>query len=595
MTSVIEILVILVALQMKTYALHDEPQSMQYITQFFVHAKNRHSDDHEASDKYHIVVNILYAAAFFPLSLLLTFTAIDYYIIHPKLFSILKQTDGIPMNSNSTTGRVTNSNHAVGSATKSNYATGSPKNSNRRASYTTNINYATKQPDNATSTESIHTDEDEKKQLLSAVTSYSACKVSERIEHNTEDEDAADKVTEDENPDEEMCNRETSDQEVVSQPAAEQQGNQAVSQSGMELQFKAHVSNACKVRTAEDQQGEQPNLRENNNSLDNFLKWLCNKDQKREHTEALLSLSVVLHVLLLTMYSLSIWKFFEYCDELFCHDFDFDNDDDHDCVTADSLIPLFQVLCSALIIFFIYLTKIVVFSIVLNKKPETNGNNHLLNITLLSLGANLTIFGIYFVPYILLAFITSPLQTIFFYFMITILLVVCYFFLFTTILLCDLVYSKCCSKCCCTKSVSKCILVVVIVATFPILYFFMFMIFSLAVYFLFFVTIFLCFKGCLSDIECCIRFDECISGFLSRCISCFSEPFKLLIVIGAIFSIPYFFIIFYFVLTLGSINNFQDAQSVFFTLLVVLLTIFVIKPVYKHLQEKIVGKKNTIW
>ena len=283
------------------------------------------------------------------------------------------------------------------------------------------------------------------------------------------------------------------------------------------------------------------------------------------------------------MYSLSIWKFFEYCDELFCHDFDFDNDDDHDCVTADSLIPLFQVLCSALIIFFIYLTKIVVFSIDLYKEPETDGNDHLLNITLLSLGANLTIFGIYFVPYILLAFITSPLQTIFFYFMITILLVVCYFFLFTTIHLCHLVYSK---------RILKSFLLIGIVATFPILYIFYF-------YFMFIVTILLaaCCLLLFAIISLCSKCPKCCITYFQSCHnsdSYCSKSCKLLIVIGATFSIPYFFIIFYLTVTLGSINNFQDVQSSLFTILVILLTIFIIKPVYKSLQKKTEENNETL-
>ena len=80
-------------LQVKTYAVQDQSQSIRYISQFFVHAKNKRSDDHEASDKYHIVVSVMITAIIFPLSLLLTFTAMDRFLIHPKLYSFLKQTD----------------------------------------------------------------------------------------------------------------------------------------------------------------------------------------------------------------------------------------------------------------------------------------------------------------------------------------------------------------------------------------------------------------------------------------------------------------------------------------------------------------------
>ena len=69
---------------------------MDYISQFFVHAKNKQSDNHEASDKYHIVVNVMITTAFFPLSLLLTFTALDYFYIYPKLCKFLKQLYNTP-------------------------------------------------------------------------------------------------------------------------------------------------------------------------------------------------------------------------------------------------------------------------------------------------------------------------------------------------------------------------------------------------------------------------------------------------------------------------------------------------------------------
>ena len=86
---------------MKTYAVHDDqPQSIEYTSQFFVHAKNRRSDDHEASDKYHIVVDVMYAVAFFPLILLLMFTVLNYYFIYPKLYSFLEQTGNATSNNN---------------------------------------------------------------------------------------------------------------------------------------------------------------------------------------------------------------------------------------------------------------------------------------------------------------------------------------------------------------------------------------------------------------------------------------------------------------------------------------------------------------
>ncbi|XP_065882918.1 uncharacterized protein [Dysidea avara] len=380
----------------KTYAVQDQSQSIRYISQFFVHAKNKRSDDHEASDKYHIVVSVMITAIIFPLSLLLTFTAMDRFLIHPKLYSFLKQTDNA-----------------------------------------TNRNNTAEQPEN------------------------------NNEQHTTE------------------------------------------------------------------------------SSL--LIELLYNKDLKIAHTLALLSLSIVLHLFLLTIYCLSIWKFFEYCEELFCHDYDFDDDDDSDCVTGDHLIPIFQVIVSAIIIILVYLTKIFLFcktvvscwttetkenrlarwTVLCYKrvtssnnclvkwicKTENNQKDHLVTFTLSSLGANITIAGIYFAPYILLAFLTAPQEAIFFYFIVTVFLAVSY---------------------------------------------------------IFFLALFaLCYTG---------------------------EEFRrqLIIIIGATISTAYFFVAFILVLTLGNINNFQDAQTVLFTLLLALLSIFVFKPIYKGIQTKIEEKEKRI-
>ena len=394
-------------LQVKTYAVQDQSQSIQYISQFFVHAKNKRSDDHEASDKYHIVVRVMITAIIFPLSLLLMFTAMDCFLIHPKLYSFLEQTDN-----------ATGSNNTVQQHTDA------------------------------------KSDNTELQLLLSNRPQHYGAINNENnnVQHSTE------------------------------------------------------------------------------SSL--LIELLYNKDLKIAHTLALLSLSIVLHIFLLVMYILSIWKFFEYCEELFCHDYDFDDDDDSDCVTGDHLIPTFQVIVSAIIIILVYLTKIFLFyktvscrttgwctSICNNclvkwiSETENNQKNHLVTFTLSSLGANITIAGIYFAPYILLAFLTAPQEAIFFYFIVTVFLAVSYIF----------------------------------------------------------------FLACFA-----LRYT--------------GEEFRrqLIIIIGATISTAYFFVAFILVLTLGNINNFQDAQTVLFALLLALLSIFVFKPIYEGIQTKIEEKEKRI-
>lgn len=74
-------------LQVKTYAVHCQPESSKHNSQFFVQAKNEHVDNYEGSDKYNSIARILNISAFNPPLLLLAAGILAYIYIYGEAFS----------------------------------------------------------------------------------------------------------------------------------------------------------------------------------------------------------------------------------------------------------------------------------------------------------------------------------------------------------------------------------------------------------------------------------------------------------------------------------------------------------------------------
>jgi len=484
------------------YAVHDQPQSIEYTSQFFVHAKNKRSDDHEASDKYHIVVNAMYAVAFFPLTLLLMFIALNHYVIYPKLLTFLEQT-GDATNSTITTHTVANNNSI------------------------------TEQPRTAANIDS--------RQDRSVPPQTATAQQKSHLHHMSSSNHNVTELT-----------------PIAIAKTCYGTNNPCTDEISLnsDINSEYHTTENSEHTTDNEVNtivNDGDIIEHNNGDCDILLELLYNKDRKKAHTRALLCFSIALNLIFSIIYGLSIREFIEYYEELFCHDYDYDDDDDDDCVTGDHHIPHFQVIISVIIILFID-SLLLYKAIALCWKTE---KDYFLRFTLSSLCTSITIAGVYFAPYILLALITAPLQTMFFYSIVTVLLVVCYFFFLATIPLCCLV-------CSCFQPIYSRILKCC----------------SLFQFFCYFI----CCTQCESQFCFCKSF---FSHFIKPCQSiCFHKFCKLLCLSGATISIAYFFIIFYIVLTLGSINNFQDAQTVLFGVLALLLSIFVLKPLYKYLTEK---------
>ena len=568
-------------LQVKTYAVQDQSQSIRYISQFFVHAKNKRSDDHEASDKYHIVVSVMITAIIFPLSLLLTFTAMDRFLIHPKLYSFLKQTDNATNRNNTAEQPGTGTAEQPRTGTVEQPRTGTAEQPRTGTAEQPRTGTAeqprtgtAEQPRTGTgeqprtgTAEQPRTGTAEQprtgtaEQPRTGTGEQPRTGTGEQPRTGTAEQPRTGTAEQPRTGTGEQPRTGTGEQQRTGTAEQPRTGTAEQPHAVAELQSFATnkpqnygaTMNRSEVGSPDEQSIIETNSAAENNNEQHatesslLIELLYNKDLKIAHTLALLSLSIVLHLFLLTIYCLSIWKFFEYSEELFCHDYDFDDDDDSDCVTGDHLIPIFQVIVSATIIILVYLTKIFLFCKTVvscwttetkeNRlarwtvpcyervtssnnclvkwicKTENNQKDHLVTFTLSSLGANITIAGIYFAPYILLAFLTAPQEAIFFYFIVTVFLAVSY---------------------------------------------------------IFFLALFaLCYTG---------------------------EEFRrqLIIIIGATISTAYFFVAFILVLTLGNINNFQDVQTVLFALLLALLSIFVFKPIYEGIQTKIEEKEKRI-
>jgi len=510
----------------------------------------------------------MYAVAFFPLTLLLMFTVLNYYFIYPKLYPFLEQTDN---------------------AAESNNTTEQPPTAINRTEQPPRATNSTEQP--PTATNSINTTEQPPTTINRTEQPLSATnRTTEQPRMSNNNHSAAEMI-----PIAATINK-------ISHYGATNRDRCIVEIDKLNTDANSidHTTETnIRAENDEDHTKEPDNIRA---EISLLLEVLYDKDMKKAHTRALLSFSIALHIFLTIIYGLSIWKFFEYYDELFCHTYDFNDDDNSDCVTGDHLIPFFQVVVSAIIIFFVDLLLFCK-AIKLFWKAE---EDYLLRFTLSSLGASITIVGVYFAPYILLALITAPLQTIFFYVIVTILLIVCYFFFLVMIPLCYLVYPSCCSRfvscfqssysrfcsflqCCCFFGTGFlcCPIHFICCARHKLR--------SHSCYQSCFHSYFqsLCytiscysqshrfFKFCHSQLcKCFSKFPSCSQS------SCFSKFCELLILIGATVSIAYFFIIFYLVLTLGDINNFQDAQNGLYGLLILLLSIFILKPLYKYLKEK---------
>ena len=81
---------IILIIQVKTYAVHGQPQCSQFNSQFFIHAKIKHMDKYEGSDKYNCIATILKISAFNPPLLAVAVLILAYYYIYPKSLSFVR-------------------------------------------------------------------------------------------------------------------------------------------------------------------------------------------------------------------------------------------------------------------------------------------------------------------------------------------------------------------------------------------------------------------------------------------------------------------------------------------------------------------------
>ena len=82
--------IIIFVIQVKTYVLYGQPDSSQFINQFFVQAQNKHVDKYEGSDKYNCIAKILKISAFNPPLLLVAVLILAYYHIYPRVLSFVE-------------------------------------------------------------------------------------------------------------------------------------------------------------------------------------------------------------------------------------------------------------------------------------------------------------------------------------------------------------------------------------------------------------------------------------------------------------------------------------------------------------------------
>ena len=146
---------------------------------------------------------------------------------------------------------------------------------------------------------------------------------------------------------------------------------------------------------------------------------------------ALLIFSIGLSLLLVAVYSLSVMKQFEYASEFYRDSCDYENFRCH----IDLVMPIVHAICSALPLSICIIAP-PIWPIVKLCRGKIDKNEFIIRLTVSSLVTNVTIIGIYFAPYMLLAFITDPLQTTLIYSILTIFLAFCFFHILGTFTVC---------------------------------------------------------------------------------------------------------------------------------------------------------------
>ena len=171
------------------------------------------------------------------------------------------------------------------------------------------------------------------------------------------------------------------------------------------------------------------NNRVNNNALrfDRIFNLFINSRQfSVAILPAQLIFSIGLSLFLILVYILSVIKRFEYasefypsvCDsakrDLLCH--------------VDLAIPIVHIVCSAIPLSICIIAP-PIWPIAKFCRSKIDKNEFIIRLAVSSLVTNITFIGIYFAPYMLLALITDPLQTILIYSILVIFLAFCFFYI----------------------------------------------------------------------------------------------------------------------------------------------------------------------